>query len=96
MTLILATGAAHGTRAGFAAVLGNAIGYVLMLALVLGGLQVIVSSFTSWFPVVRLAGAAYLFWLGISHFIKSRREAVAQEALPDPPGRGRYAVGTGG
>ena len=65
MTLILATGASRGTRAGLLTVLGNTAGCAVLLAIVLAGLEVLVQNFESWFPYVRYLGAAYLFWLGL-------------------------------
>ena len=75
MTLILANGAAHGVRAGIITVLGNAAGCAVLLAMVLGGLHLVVRHFEAWFPIVRYAGAAYLFWLGVSFLRKSMRAA---------------------
>lgn len=77
MTLVLATSAAHGTRAGLLATVGNAMGLALLLALVLAGLQTIASNFEAWFPWVRGVGAAYLVWLGIKHLINANRPRVA-------------------
>ena len=73
MTLILANGAAHGTRAGIMTVLGNAAGFAILLIIVLAGLHVIVRHFEVWFPAVRYAGAAYLLWLGIGFYRRSLR-----------------------
>lgn len=77
MTLILATGAARGIGAGLRTVLGNAIGCAVLLAIVFAGLEVIVSHFAAWFPFVRYAGAAYLFWLGVRFWMRDD----AKEAL---------------
>jgi homoserine/homoserine lactone efflux protein len=79
MTLILANGAAHGTRAGIMTVLGNAAGFAVLLIIVLAGLHVIVRHFETWFPAVRYAGAAYLLWLGIGFYRRSIR--VSDNAL---------------
>src|SRR5688572_31078213 len=80
MTLILANGAAHGTRAGIMTVLGNAAGFAVLLIVVLAGLHVIVRHFEVWFPAVRYAGAAYLIWLGIGLYRSSLR--VSAETVP--------------
>lgn len=50
MTLILANGAAHGVRAGIITVLGNAAGCAVLLAMVLGGLHLVVRHFEAWLP----------------------------------------------
>lgn len=75
MTLILANGAAHGIRAGLVTVLGNAAGFTVLLVMVLAGLHLLVQHFEAWFPVVRYAGAAYLFWLGVRFYRKSMNVA---------------------
>ena len=74
MSVILAAGASRGFRGGLATVAGNVFGFALMLAIVLGGLQWIVSSFATWFPAVRLVGAAYLAFMGVQSLIAARRE----------------------
>jgi threonine/homoserine/homoserine lactone efflux protein len=89
MTLILANGAAHGVRAGIITVLGNAAGFAVLIVLVLAGLHLVVRHFENWFPVVCYAGAAYLFWLGISYFRKSLRYAQAGDQKP-PASRGSH------
>jgi threonine/homoserine/homoserine lactone efflux protein len=80
MVLILANSATHGIRAGIVTVLGNAFGFMVLLALILAGLHLIVRHFESWFPIVRFAGAAYLFWLGVRFY----RRSVAE--VPQPEG----------
>lgn len=74
MTVILAAGAARGFRGGLAAVTGNVLGFAVMLAIVLGGLQWIVTSFSTWFPYVKLVGAAYLAFMGVQSLLTAWRE----------------------
>ena len=60
VTLILANSIRHGTRAGLLNVLGTQAG----LAVVGLGLTSLMEAAGHWFDWLRLAGAAYLIWLG--------------------------------
>jgi len=94
MSVILANSAAHGTRAGVLTVIGNVLGFAVMLAIVLAGLEWLVSSFADWFPYVRLAGAAYLIVLGLQSLSAARRhwgQPAAVEA--EPAGIGFFRSG---
>lgn len=64
VTLILANGMRHGTRAGLLNVLGTQIGLAVMIGIVGIGLSQMIEAMGHWFDWVRLAGAAYLVWLG--------------------------------
>ena len=64
VTLIIANSLTHGTRAGLLNVIGTQLGLGLMLAIVAIGLASIIATMGWWFDWVRLAGAAYLVWLG--------------------------------
>jgi threonine/homoserine/homoserine lactone efflux protein len=64
VTLIVANSLTHGTRAGLLNVAGGQIGIGLMIALVAFGLASLIEAMGWWFEWVRLAGAAYLVWLG--------------------------------
>lgn len=65
VTLIVANGLKHGARAGLLNVAGTQAGLVVMLAVLAAGLQVVVENMGHVFEWVRLAGAAYLVWLGV-------------------------------
>ncbi|MGA5266075.1 LysE family translocator [Streptomyces lydicamycinicus] len=72
---------AHGRRAALATVLGNLVGsYVLVIA-VAWGLGALVESSAAVFMGVKMAGAAYLVYLGVQAF-RHRKEmrAAAMEA----------------
>ncbi|MFF4223511.1 LysE family translocator [Streptomyces sp. L500] len=59
---------AHGRRTALATVLGNLLGcYILVLAVALG-LGTLVQSSATVFTAVKLAGAAYLVYLGVQAF----------------------------
>lgn len=64
VTLIVANSLTHGTRAGLLNVLGTQLGLALSIALVAFGLSSLIASIGWWFDWVRIAGAAYLVWLG--------------------------------
>jgi homoserine/homoserine lactone efflux protein len=64
VTLIIANGLTHGTRAGLLNVAGTQVGLAIMIAVVGFGLSAAVEAMGHWFEWLRLAGAAYLIWLG--------------------------------
>lgn len=64
VTLILANGVRHGTRAALLNVLGTQIGLAIMIGIVGIGLTSLIEAMGHWFDWGRLAGAAYLVWLG--------------------------------
>ncbi len=64
VTLIIANSLTHGTRAGLLNVAGTQVGLAIMIAVVGLGLSAAVETMGHWFEWLRLAGAAYLVWLG--------------------------------
>ena len=64
VTLIVANSLTHGTRAGLLSVLGTQVGLAVSIALVALGLSSVIAGMGWWFDWLRLAGAAYLVWLG--------------------------------
>lgn len=56
---------AHGRDVALASVLGNTLGFVLVLGLVAGGLGYLVQTSVTLYTVLKLAGALYLVWLGV-------------------------------
>jgi len=79
VTLIVATGARQGTRAGLLTVAGATIGNALLLALIARGLGWILQTSAEVFDYLRWIGAAYLVWLGIQawSYAGEQREALA-------------------
>ena len=64
VTLIVANSLTYGARAGLLNVAGTQLGLGLMLIVLLVGLASIIATMGIWFDWLRLAGAAYLIWLG--------------------------------
>jgi homoserine/homoserine lactone efflux protein len=77
VSLIVANSITHGTRAGLINIAGSQLGLAAMIGIVLIGLASLIETMGVWFDWVRLAGAAYLIWLGFK-FLR------APGALGDP------------
>src|SRR5205807_5451058 len=65
VTLVIATSASKGLRAGLVTVAGTSAGNAVLLAAIALGLSWILSNALGWFEMLRWIGAAYLIWLGI-------------------------------
>ncbi len=89
VTLIIANGIRHGTRAGLMNMLGTQVGLALMIGVVGIGLTSLIETMGHWFDWLRLAGAAYLVWLGWK-MIRSSGAGEGAEA-PGPP-RGGFLM----
>jgi threonine/homoserine/homoserine lactone efflux protein len=82
---------AHGRRTALASVAGHAAGNWVVAVCVALGVGVIVQRSAAVFTVVRLAGAAYLVWLGIQAFRRRDSLAGVLAAAAAPRGRVRAA-----
>ena len=85
VTLIIANGLRHGTRAALINVAGAQTGLAIVIGIVAVGLTSLMATMGYWFDWVRFAGAAYLVWLGIK-LIRAPVEGVNAEAPPPPRG----------
>src|ERR1700743_1046585 len=65
VTLVIANGLRHGTRAALTNILGVQIGLLIVIGILAVGLTTLMATMGYWFNWVRFAGAAYLVWLGI-------------------------------
>lgn len=65
----------YGHRLALASVVGNTLGLLTVVVLVALGLGAVVAQSQVVFTVVKLAGAAYLIWLGIQAFRHRRQTA---------------------
>jgi threonine/homoserine/homoserine lactone efflux protein len=79
VTVIIANSLARGTLAGLCIVLGTQLGVATMILAVAFGMQALVSFMGFAFDWIKLAGAAYLIWLGIK-MLMSRGELGQAEA----------------
>lgn len=79
VTVIIANSLRHGARAGLMNVAGTQAGLAIMLIVLAFGLETIVRQMGEVFFWLKLAGAAYLIWLGI-------RLWRADGAVIDPQG----------
>lgn len=64
VTLIIANSLTHGTRAGLLNVAGTQGGLAVCIAVVAIGLASFIETIGWWFDWLRIAGAAYLIWIG--------------------------------
>ena len=64
VTVIIANSLSYGTRAGLLNVAGTQLGLAIMMATVVVGLSTVIAVMGVWFDWIRIAGAAYLVWLG--------------------------------
>src|SRR5262245_8034822 len=88
VTLIVANSLRHGARAGLLNVVGTQLGLGLMLAVLFVGLASIIATMGWWFDWLRLAGAAYLVWLGW----KLLRSSGSVDAAKVPTPRGGFVL----
>lgn len=85
VTLILANSLTHGSRAGLLNVAGNQAGLAVMIAVVIIGLASLVEAMGWWFEWLRLAGAAYLIWIGVK-LLRSAGSIGDPQHAPKPRG----------
>lgn len=90
VTVIIANSLRHGTRAGLWTDIGTQAGLATMLIVLAAGLSTIVNHMGWIFDWLRLAGAAYLIWLGL----KLWRGGTAT-SLTGADGAGEVRNGTG-
>lgn len=64
VTVIVANSLRYGMRAGLLNVAGTQLGLVLMMATLIVGLASVIAAMAWLFDWLRLAGAAYLIWIG--------------------------------
>src|SRR3979411_3236139 len=92
VTLVIANGLRHGTRAALTNIAGVQAGLAIMIGIVAIGVPSVMATMGYWFDWVRFAGAAYLVWLGIK-LIRVPVEGVDADAQPPPPRGGFFLQG---
>ena len=85
VTVIVANSLAYGTRAGLLNVAGTQAGLAVLMATVVVGLSTVIAVMGVWFDWIRLAGAAYLVWLGWK-LLRSPDELGNRERATAPRG----------
>lgn len=94
-TLYIVThSATRGARAGMAAAVGVSLGCCFHILAAALGLSALLAASASAFTVVKLVGAAYLVYVGVSMW-RSRSEAPADVAKPMPEARWRSVLAQG-
>jgi threonine/homoserine/homoserine lactone efflux protein len=81
VTVVLANSLRSGTLAGLAIVAGTQLGLVTMIVVVGLGLQAVMGFMAFAFDWIKLAGAAYLVWLGFN-MLRSKGELGQAAAGP--------------
>jgi threonine/homoserine/homoserine lactone efflux protein len=92
VTLLIANGLRHGTRAALTNILGVQAALLIVIGILAVGLTTLMATMGYWFDWVRFAGAAYLVWLGIK-LIRSPVEGIDAGAPPPPPRGGFFLQG---
>ncbi|HTX29476.1 MAG TPA: LysE family translocator [Streptosporangiaceae bacterium] len=83
---------AHGRRVALASVLGNEAGSLVLVGLVAAGVGPLVERSALIFTVMKLAGAAYLVFLGARAVLQRRRHVPAGHAAAAPAGWARAVL----
>src|ERR1044072_5366576 len=92
VTLLIANGLRHGTRAALINCAGGQTGLAIVIGIVAVGLTSLMATMGYWFDWVRFAGAAYLVWLGIK-LIRHPVVGVSVDEKPAPPRGGFFLQG---
>lgn len=77
---IVTRSATQGRVAGLVSVAGIHVGTLVHIAAAMVGLSAVLAASATAFTVVKLAGAAYLLWLGVSALLASRRHGTEAPA----------------
>src|ERR1700743_3938093 len=92
VTLVIANGLRHGTRAALINIAGAQLGLAIVIVVVAIGITSLMATMGYWFDWVRFAGAAYLVWLGIK-LIRNPVEGIDAGQAPPPPRGGVFPRG---
>ena len=90
MLMCMTNSVNHGTRRAMTSVAGATTAVLGVMVLSAMGLGALLATSETAFTVAKVAGAAYLIWLGIKTF---RSDAVLQLDKPAPSGRSFYLQG---
>lgn len=84
-----------GRRAGLLAVAGIVTGSAIQAAAATVGLSALLAASAPAFAALKIAGAAYLIWLGILALWRARRLSGLEITTPTAPARARRSFGAG-
>jgi threonine/homoserine/homoserine lactone efflux protein len=73
---------AHGRRTALASVVGNELGEFVLVAVAALGVGSIIQRSAVLFTVMKLAGAAYLVYLGVRALLQRKSHALADTLMP--------------
>ena len=73
MSVIIANSVGYGVRGGLITVIGNVVGFALMVSAAGFGLAGLARVMQDWFDVVRMAGGLFLIWLGYARIRQAGR-----------------------
>ena len=100
MLFVMSTSARHGVRAAVVAMLGCMTALLAMMSVSAAGLGALLQTFPTVFEALRLAGAAYLAYLGVKCWrspVQDRRGdrvgGASAEAMPAVPSGAIYRQG---
>ncbi len=92
VTLLVANGLRHGTRAALVNIAGAQVGLAISIGIVAVGLTSMMATMGYWFDWVRFAGAAYLVWIGLK-MLRAPGLDISQGVAPPPPKGGFFLQG---
>ena len=87
VSLVIANALARGTRAGLVTIFGAQLAMLSMVVIVALGLETVMAVVSEAFTIIKLAGAAYLVWVGFRMFTASGKLDVATPGERLPLGR---------
>jgi homoserine/homoserine lactone efflux protein len=83
VSIVIANSLAGGTRAGLFTILGTSLSMISMVFIVAVGLEAVMTLVSGAFEIIKLAGAAYLVWIGWKMFRSNGQLAMADgDRLP--------------
>jgi threonine/homoserine/homoserine lactone efflux protein len=86
VSVVVANSLAGGTRAGLFTILGTELSMLSMVFIVAVGLEAVMTLVSGAFEIIKLAGAAYLIWIGWKMF-RSTGKLAMDDGARMPIGR---------
>ena len=89
---VATTASRYGARAGFAAALGILVGDTLLMTLSASGAASLLAASPRIFWSIRVAGAAYLVWVGAGLIVAAHQHAKPRQSTTSESGRTAHAA----